>query len=355
LFTVGEADAADFVFDAKGINDLSDPDKAYRLTAEDFLRLNPNTLTLPTFRSRRDAELTKQIYRRVPVLLRDARDDAPAENPWGIRFQAMFHMANDSELFADADGDDRLPLYEAKLIHQFDHRWATYAPEPGREDNAAGRTPIKARDATLAEKRDPGFTIQPRYWVQRREVSLRTADLHPDLLKALRDGNRGLILQALAVELFRDWVQRQGLTTGEAIAARLYPTWLAFIERYPVAAELAPTQLGCCGDNPACFEPLGDDYVPAAPVGQIEHTERRQTAWYQADPETTGALYSAPPRLPFQPEPDLQLRTASELLDFAERCLEAATPKWFLGWRDICRATDERTTIIASLHAALQP
>ena len=45
----------------------------------------------------------------------------------------MFHMSNDSHLFADsarattpghAQAPQRLPLYEPKLIHQFDHRWA---------------------------------------------------------------------------------------------------------------------------------------------------------------------------------------------------------------------------------------
>lgn len=56
----------------------------------------------------------------------------------------MFDMANDSGLFVDpkvacpaivesyaADPDATppyLPLYEAKMLHQFDHRWATYSP-----------------------------------------------------------------------------------------------------------------------------------------------------------------------------------------------------------------------------------
>ena len=47
-------------------------------------------------------------------------------NPWGIRFMAMFHMANDSHLFRTASGEELLSLYEAKMIRQFDHRFATY-------------------------------------------------------------------------------------------------------------------------------------------------------------------------------------------------------------------------------------
>jgi hypothetical protein len=59
---------------------------------------------------------------------KQAKVVAPEQNPWGISFMAMLHMSNDSHLFKDEPAPDRLPLYEAKLIHQFDHRWATYTP-----------------------------------------------------------------------------------------------------------------------------------------------------------------------------------------------------------------------------------
>ena len=62
---------------------------------EEILLVNPNTGTTPVFRSRRDAEITIGIYKRIPVLWRYD----PEENPWGLSFMAMFHMANDSRLF----------------------------------------------------------------------------------------------------------------------------------------------------------------------------------------------------------------------------------------------------------------
>jgi hypothetical protein len=98
--------------------------------------------------------LTRAIYRRVPVLLKDG---PPEVNPWGVTFrQGLFNMATDSNLFRTAKdltaegwepngntfhkGDAvYLPLYEAKLLHQFDHRWATY--------NGS-----KSRDVSLEEK-----------------------------------------------------------------------------------------------------------------------------------------------------------------------------------------------------------
>jgi hypothetical protein len=70
-------------------------------------------------------------------------------------------MSNDSHLFFDEPAPDRLPLYEAKLIHHYDHRWATYGADGS------------SRDVTLAEKQDPGFEIAPRYWVERGEVEAR--------------------------------------------------------------------------------------------------------------------------------------------------------------------------------------
>src|SRR5690606_26610994 len=107
----------------------------------------------------RDAEITLGIYRRVPVLVNE--NDKENGNPWGIKFMTMFHMSNDSHLFhtreeLEADGwelhgnvfersvtpheklqinhdvthtERMLPLYEAKMIHHYDTRWATYEPD----------------------------------------------------------------------------------------------------------------------------------------------------------------------------------------------------------------------------------
>ncbi len=52
--------------------------------AKNKLLINPNTRTAPVFRSRADAELTKKIYRKVPVLLREAAAGQPEINPWGV-------------------------------------------------------------------------------------------------------------------------------------------------------------------------------------------------------------------------------------------------------------------------------
>jgi hypothetical protein len=106
-----------------------------------------------------DAELTKRIYSRVPVLINDALE--VQGNRWSIKFIRMFDMSNDSHLFFDEPAPDRLPLYEAKLIHHYDHCWATYDLDGS------------CRDVALGERQDPSFQIRPRYWVDRGDVVAR--------------------------------------------------------------------------------------------------------------------------------------------------------------------------------------
>ena len=164
LFTIGNSSAAEFAFFLMQVHELSDERRRFELTPEDFRLINPNTLTCPVFRSRADAELTKQIYRNVPVLIDETKP--PEEgNPWGLSFMAMFHMSNDSGMFGDEPFEGGLPLYEAKMIHQFDHRWATY------ELNADGS--VSSRDVTDAEKQDQAFEVRPRYWTAAHQASAK--------------------------------------------------------------------------------------------------------------------------------------------------------------------------------------
>lgn len=90
-----QTDATTFTFFATRTEHLRDPRRAFRLSATDIARINPNTRTLPVFRTRQDADLTRAIYQRVPVLV----NERTGENSWGVRFLRMFDMSNDSHLF----------------------------------------------------------------------------------------------------------------------------------------------------------------------------------------------------------------------------------------------------------------
>ncbi|MFF1867272.1 Eco57I restriction-modification methylase domain-containing protein [Kitasatospora herbaricolor] len=178
---------ASFAFGTRYIEDLDD--RRFSMPPEEILLVNPNTGTLPLFRTRRDAEITLGIYRRVPVLIREPDENGKGgSNPWGLSFMTMFHMSNDSRLFRtkdqlEAEGwslagniftkDDRryLPLYEAKMLHHYDHRLGTYE----------GQTEAQANMGTLPrvtpeQHDDPSFAPLPRYWVPEFDVPTGKVD-----------------------------------------------------------------------------------------------------------------------------------------------------------------------------------
>ncbi|MCX7751183.1 MAG: hypothetical protein N2320_06600, partial [Candidatus Bipolaricaulota bacterium] len=172
---------------------LRAPQRVFTLSPADIARLNPNTLTLPVFRTRQDAELTKAIYARVPVLV----NERTGENSWGVRFLAMFHMSNDSHLFrtrADLQGrgfrlagnrfvkgsEVYLPLYEAKMIWHYDHRYGTY-------EGVSSRSSTELPKPSTARHTDPAFLAQPWYWVPAEEVQARLGDWKRGWLLGFRD------------------------------------------------------------------------------------------------------------------------------------------------------------------------
>jgi hypothetical protein len=172
--------SADFVFFAHEMDDLKDKKRQISLSANDFKLLNPNTQTCPIFRCKRDANLTKYIYKRVPALINKTRKQGG--NPWGIKFFTMFHQSSDAGLFHTAeqlkpDGFKRdgplwkkrkqvfLPLYEAKMIQMFDHRAASVIID---EENwmRQGQTD----ETSLVQHQNPEFAVEPRWWVDDSDV-----------------------------------------------------------------------------------------------------------------------------------------------------------------------------------------
>jgi hypothetical protein len=185
LFTFGEDDTpARFILYAEQTEHLIDERRAFRLTPDDIRLLNPNTRTCPVFRSGIDAQLTKAIYGRIPILINEA--DQRDGNPWGISFMAMLHMSNDSEIFRDAgqlaaegaarvgrdwvmpDGTRRVPLYEAKLVHHFDHRFGTFEKFSERPPPGASLP-----EPSSSQRGDAGYNVTPWYWVPEDDVDAR--------------------------------------------------------------------------------------------------------------------------------------------------------------------------------------
>jgi len=143
------------------------------MSPNDLALFNPNTQTCPMFRTQIDADLTHQIYQRVPVLVNELR----GENAWQIAIrQGLFHLTNDVRDGVVLDGSTvnlkqqhgaLRPLLEAKLIHQFDHRFASY------ELFQNGMTSNETDLFSLARKQLLDENLQARYHATESDLSHR--------------------------------------------------------------------------------------------------------------------------------------------------------------------------------------
>lgn len=209
LLVIGPAEEfhePEFAFFLRQPDQRHDSNRNFELSKADIARINPNTKTAPVFRSQADAELTAKIYTNVPVLIDESK--GKAGNPWGVSFMRMFDMSNDSGLFRTAaqlteagyvrDGADwvapeglrprqtpldlaggqdgrslalsgggagrrperYVPLYEAKMINFFDHRFGSYG---ARGDDRGYRV---LPETTVEEHSDPAFEVEPFYFIR---------------------------------------------------------------------------------------------------------------------------------------------------------------------------------------------
>lgn len=362
LLTLGHSlSAAQLTFFATQPTQLKDQRRCFSLTSEEFGLINPNTHTCPVFRSNQDAELTKKIYRAAPILIQDATKNSPQKNPWGIRFsQGLFNMTSASHLFrtyeemtkrnepllqevqCEAEEQSHLPLYEAKMVHQYDHRWATYETDG-----------TSSRDCTLDEKQNPNYHNRPRYWVDKREVLLRVSTLPKGLVKALQEQDATVIVLGLSHLLFGNWLNQQKERNLETLAPQLFDLWRDFVKEYLFAEDIAPTQLGLCGNSgPSLFPSQNQGFLPAVPLSQIQSNERESTAWYAIDQQALKSYLQITDSHSHLIAPVPPLINEDEALAFAEQLLERSAPEWLMGWRDICRSTDERTVIAGVIPLA---
>ena len=179
----------DFAFFMHQTADLTDSSRRFDLTAEDFVKMNPNSKNAPIFRTRRDADITREIYKHVPVLKLEA-----GENPWSVEFTTMYHLTSDSSLLilapeleqaakenrfltlTDVPSETHLrrseqfgvivPVYEAKEMHQFDHRWARFTLRSSVKSD-------ETRALDDAAKEVPTEVVNARYWVSKDDVEDR--------------------------------------------------------------------------------------------------------------------------------------------------------------------------------------
>lgn len=209
----GRSERADLVFAARRVEELSDPQRHFSLSPSEFALLSPNTRTCPTFRSRRDAEINLDLYRRAGVLWRDGDPDG---NPWGLRFMTMLHTSSEATLLRPRaslvaagwklEGNAfvrnkarMLPVIESKMVRHFDHRFGTYDDDD--DASAHDQQRFLALDDTAHA--DPHRVSFPRYWLPEPEVESRLSGRwHRDWLFGWRDICRSIDRRTLIATLF---------------------------------------------------------------------------------------------------------------------------------------------------------
>jgi len=168
----------EFSFFLTDTDELREKKDSFTLNKEEFALINPNTKTCPIFRTRKDADIVKKIYRNSQVLINNEEN----LNLWGIKYLRMFDMTNDSNLFNTGEelinqefelngnifekGTEKyLPLYEGKMIWIYNHRASSVAYQEGL---VAGRhDTIESKKENLQNQK---YVVMPRLWVNLKEV-----------------------------------------------------------------------------------------------------------------------------------------------------------------------------------------
>ncbi|SDM42355.1 Eco57I restriction-modification methylase domain-containing protein [Sediminibacillus halophilus] len=122
--------------------------------------LSPNYKTLPDIKSQYEVELLKKIYKVHPLI--------NSTRGWKIQFNRELDMTNDSNLFVhkeviNKEHKDYYPLYEGRMINQFDFAAKEYISGEGRQ--------AKWGDLSWEAKK-----ILPHFYVQKIEVEKKNIE-----------------------------------------------------------------------------------------------------------------------------------------------------------------------------------
>jgi hypothetical protein len=152
--------------------ELSEPSAEDPSMATAWLRgVSGERLILPELRDRREQELYGRVHAAHPPL-------GDRHRSWNVDFVRELDMTNDRDMFVEAaelsclgastsdgtvwvhpDGSRFVPLYEGRLVHQFDHAAKAYTGGAGRRARW-NPTPLERK------------VVRPHYWVREDTDSL---------------------------------------------------------------------------------------------------------------------------------------------------------------------------------------
>lgn len=174
-----------FAFFCHRVSDLDAPGKAFTLTPEDIALLNPNTKTCPVFRTQRDAEITKAIYRQNTVLADLSRKKLGPQ----LSIRRVLDMGNRrvaSRTFSLSEICDlqpgTLPIWEGKMISAYNHRACSVVVNVENVSRQA-----QSKRHTSSEWIDPSFSPSAAFGINALDVRALYDDDAPANLLAFKD------------------------------------------------------------------------------------------------------------------------------------------------------------------------
>lgn len=174
-------------------------------------KLSPGSISLMEFQSKQDVSIAEKLLRH-PAL------GEKIEGTWNIGFTAEFHMTNDSDIFLTEPGKGRLPLYEGKMIWQFQHGYTTPrywineeegrdrlnlpALEKGKERYQSYRAVFRDVTANTNERTLVASVIPPKHF---------TGNTLPVVL-GLESSSHKVFIVVFLNSFVVDWLIRQKIT-----------------------------------------------------------------------------------------------------------------------------------------------
>nr|MBP7432814.1 ATP-binding protein [bacterium] len=117
---------------------------AINISVDLVKKLSPDSLSVMEFKNDMDIVIAKKMM-KFPLL------GEKIEGIWHLKLTREFDMTNDSHLFKTEQGKGRLPLYEGKMIWQFEHQ---YAEPKYWIDEKEGRKNLVGREEDNGQKLD---------------------------------------------------------------------------------------------------------------------------------------------------------------------------------------------------------
>jgi hypothetical protein len=172
-------DPAAFSFFLHSPSQLGDQTRIWNLSASDLDLLSPISGLCPTFRNASDRELVLRMLKSVlPFITQQNTNTDWAKSDYLIMFRSddSTHLYRSVQQLGisepstqtlpllEAGSIEYVPVWESKLLHQFDHRFATFSVV-SIDERAKGNT-----NDVAPENKSEHWIALPRYWAPRKSV-----------------------------------------------------------------------------------------------------------------------------------------------------------------------------------------